>query len=385
MQWFEPDYSHSLDRLEKAAVTLMAALVVLTFVGTNIQALLWQSSDWLVGTVLPAVVVDLTNSERGGYAAAPLRRNSSLDAAAQAKAEHMVKQGYFAHFAPDGTSPWYFFEGVGYQYAHAGENLAIHFTDSAELVGAWMDSPAHKENIVNANYTEIGVGTAKGKFDGYDTVFVVQLFGTPAVGALADNVQEPQPTILPTAIDAPQQQGQSPASPDELALLRTQLEGLQQAVVQLEQSTPTLPANEPAPETVVLSAEDTIKPELPVVEPAPPATEPARPKPANDVLVIQSQLATSSGLAVAMFTEEIKIEERYPGATIASVATRPNLVLDVVYSGLIGVILLLLCAALVGEVRRLHYVQAAYSLALLAGVGGLWFVHTTLTSGAIVI
>jgi hypothetical protein len=50
-----------------------------------------------------------------------------------------------------------------------------------EVVEAWMNSPAHRENIVSGKYTEIGVGTAKGTYDGYETVYVVQLFGTPAV------------------------------------------------------------------------------------------------------------------------------------------------------------------------------------------------------------
>jgi len=155
----------------------MAALVLLTFVGTNMQALLWQSSDWLVSTVLPAVVVDLTNDERADLAAAPLQRNTLLDQAAQQKAQHMAANEYFAHFAPDGTTPWSFFKTSGYVYAHAGENLAIHFTDSTEVVEAWMQSPAHRKNIVDTKYTEIGVGTAKGKFDGYDTVYVDSCLG----------------------------------------------------------------------------------------------------------------------------------------------------------------------------------------------------------------
>ena len=175
--------AHALDPLQRLSLLFMAGLLVLTFVATNMQAVLWQSSDWLVGVVLPAVVVNLTNDNRADTT--PLSRSSVLDEAASAKAAHMAEHSYFAHFAPDGTTPWYFFDEAGYVYAHAGENLAIHFSDSAEVVEAWMNSPAHRQNIENSLFTEIGVGTAKGRYKGYDTVFVVQLFGAPAVTHLA--------------------------------------------------------------------------------------------------------------------------------------------------------------------------------------------------------
>ncbi|MFW6210279.1 MAG: CAP domain-containing protein, partial [Patescibacteria group bacterium] len=180
---YEQRSPKGLSRLQRVAFTLMTSLVLLTFVGTNLHTLLWQSSDWLVSTILPATVVDLTNQERATNAAPPLRRSALLDQAAAQKAEHMVREGYFAHFSPDGVSPWHWFGEVGYRYAHAGENLAVHFTDSSAMVDAWMQSPTHRENIVNAQYTEIGIGTATGTFEGYRTVFVVQLFATPAAPA----------------------------------------------------------------------------------------------------------------------------------------------------------------------------------------------------------
>ena len=190
-----------LNLLQKISMSLMAVLVMITFVAANLHAILWQSSDWLVSTVLPAVVVDLTNDEREDNAAPPLRRNTTLDEAARMKAEHMAKHEYFAHHSPDGVSPWYWFNEAGYTYAHAGENLAIHFTDSSEVVDAWMDSPSHRKNIVDGKFTEIGVGTAKGEYEGYDTVYVVQLFGTPAVSNKpkpAPVVPKPEPTPIPT-------------------------------------------------------------------------------------------------------------------------------------------------------------------------------------------
>ena len=183
--------------LQKTAVVMMSLLVLITFAFTNLQALLWMNSSWLVSTVLPGVVVELTNDNRDKGALGQLSRNATLDRAAQLKAEHMAENSYFAHFAPDGTSPWHWFDEAGYNYMHAGENLAVHFTDSDEVVEAWMQSPTHRENILNGNYTEIGVGTAKGQYQGYPTVFVVQLFGTPAVpvGSLALDTPTAEETL----------------------------------------------------------------------------------------------------------------------------------------------------------------------------------------------
>ena len=164
--------------LERFSMGIMLLLVVCTFTLSNIQALLWINSNWLVSTILPAVIVDITNEERDDGNLGVLTRNELLDHAATLKAQHMAKNGDFAHESPDGITPWHWFDEVGYNYVYAGENLAVRFTDSSEVVDAWMKSPTHRANILNGTYVEIGVGTAKGTYKGTPTVFVVQLFGT---------------------------------------------------------------------------------------------------------------------------------------------------------------------------------------------------------------
>ena len=65
------------------------------------------------------------------------------------------------------------------EFAQLGQ-AAIHVDAvGGDVVDAWMKSPTHRANIMNGNYTEIGVGTAKGTYKGTPTVFVVQFFGTP--------------------------------------------------------------------------------------------------------------------------------------------------------------------------------------------------------------
>ncbi|MBI5004417.1 hypothetical protein HZC00_04990 [Candidatus Kaiserbacteria bacterium] len=132
-----------------------------------------------VAAVVSAVIVDLTNGDRTTNDLSILKVNPVLVAAAQTKADDMAAKGYFAHTSPDGTDPWHWFAEAGYQFDYAGENLAIDFSDSADVERAWMNSPTHRENILNTQFTEIGIATAVGMYQGRMTTFVVQEFGTP--------------------------------------------------------------------------------------------------------------------------------------------------------------------------------------------------------------
>ena len=128
-----------------------------------------------------------------------LIENEELDKAAQAKAEDMAAKGYFSHVGPTGEEPWTWIERAGYDYVYAGENLAVRFNESKDVVDAWMASPTHRENIVKPQYREIGVGIAEGTYKGAPATFVVQYFGSPA-GPVASAVpaaaaSEPAPAV----------------------------------------------------------------------------------------------------------------------------------------------------------------------------------------------
>jgi hypothetical protein len=129
-----------------------------------------------MAAVLPGVLSQLTNEEREAKNLNILTISPILNEAAKMKAEDMARQGYFAHISPDGKTPWYWIEKVGYDYQYAGENLAINFSDSKDVTNAWMESPTHKENIVKENYTEIGTGIAEGIYKGKNAIFVVQVY-----------------------------------------------------------------------------------------------------------------------------------------------------------------------------------------------------------------
>jgi hypothetical protein len=131
-------------------------------------------------SVLPGVLVNLANSDRQSNNLSSLVTNPLLERAAQLKANDMLSRGYFSHVTPDGKTPWYWLNLVGYKYSAAGENLAINFVDSKDINDAWMNSPSHRANILNNKFSEIGVAAAKGVYQGRETIFVVQFFGRPA-------------------------------------------------------------------------------------------------------------------------------------------------------------------------------------------------------------
>lgn len=132
-----------------------------------------------LSAIYASVLVNLTNKDRVAANVGELTVNPVLELAAQMKANDMAEKGYFAHNTPDGKTPWYWIALAGYQYKHAGENLAVNFENSEDVQTAWMNSRGHFLNIVNPKFTEIGIATSTGIYKGRTAIFVVQMFGTP--------------------------------------------------------------------------------------------------------------------------------------------------------------------------------------------------------------
>lgn len=146
-------------------------------------------------SLVKSSVIEMTNMERGASAVSSLYENPKLDTAAYLKAKDMMEKDYFSHESPEGVSPWHWFKEAGYDYKFAGENLAIGFLDSEEVVQAWMDSPSHRANLLNPNYKEIGIAVLTGDFQGKETTIVVQLFGTLQSFSSAEEENIPEVAI----------------------------------------------------------------------------------------------------------------------------------------------------------------------------------------------
>ena len=124
-------------------------------------------------------IISLTNNLRAKIDLLPLKENQRLDMAATQKVQDMFAGQYFAHMSPSGVSLDSWINKSNYKYSVAGENLAIGYTDSNELINAWKNSPTHYDNIIDPNFQEVGVAISSGIFDNIDTVLAAQYFARP--------------------------------------------------------------------------------------------------------------------------------------------------------------------------------------------------------------
>lgn len=103
-------------------------------------------------------VVDLTNQERAKNGLAALKVDAALSKMAREKSRDMSANGYFSHTSPTYGSPFDMMKQYGITYRAAGENIAMGQRSHEEVVNAWMNSEGHRKNILNPNFTHIGVG-----------------------------------------------------------------------------------------------------------------------------------------------------------------------------------------------------------------------------------
>ncbi|KKR10479.1 MAG: hypothetical protein UT37_C0001G0034 [Parcubacteria group bacterium GW2011_GWA2_39_18] len=162
---------------EKPFKVLVFALIFLQCL--SLILILGMPQTKVFAIISEGSLVKLTNEARGENGLLDLSWNESLAKAAQLKAEDMLSKNYFAHDSPQGTAPWYWIQKAGYKYHFAGENLAMNFTGSQSVSDAWLKSPSHRANILNSNYSEIGIAVKSGKINGKETTVVVEFFASP--------------------------------------------------------------------------------------------------------------------------------------------------------------------------------------------------------------
>ena len=158
--------------------------------------------------ITKTALITLANEERNIWGFSSLEENPKLNEAAYLKAQDMLEKNYFAHYCPQGTSPWHWFQRAGYNYKFAGENLAIGFLDSQQVHQAWMASPSHQRNILNPSFKETGIAVVRGDFEGRDVVLAVQLFGTLQDPVLipGESIAMPEDSVLMPQIPISEQE-----------------------------------------------------------------------------------------------------------------------------------------------------------------------------------
>ena len=154
------------DTLWRLAVTYKVGLSEIKAANPNIknydliypgQSISIPDTD-TAATAYEAEVVRLVNVEREKRGLSPLRENWELSRVARYKSDDMRSRKYFSHTSPTYGTPFDMIKSFGITYRTAGENIARGYSTPAAVVNGWMNSQGHRANILNASYTEIGVG-----------------------------------------------------------------------------------------------------------------------------------------------------------------------------------------------------------------------------------
>lgn len=154
---------------------------------------------WLSPTVLTETsnqIISLTNDLRQSLGVNTLTKNNLLETAAINKAQDMLVQQYFAHVGPDNRSLKNWLVDVGYDYRMAGENLALGFSSATDVMAAWQNSPTHYANLIDPDFTQIGVGAVSGNYQSYDSVLIAQYFGNPRQAETTPVIEEKPTEII---------------------------------------------------------------------------------------------------------------------------------------------------------------------------------------------
>src|SRR3989338_9158143 len=172
-----------------------ASGILMSFTRANFPSVLGISAN-----VSTDELLILTNKRRKENGLPPLSLNSQLTSAEYNKENDMLSKNYWAHIAPDGTTPWYFIKNSGYSYIYAGENLARGYNSANDVLNAWLASPTHRDNILSNKYQNIGFAVVTGNLTGEETVLVVEMFGSTGAPAINKVALQTAQNISPTPV-----------------------------------------------------------------------------------------------------------------------------------------------------------------------------------------
>ncbi|MCK5357772.1 MAG: hypothetical protein KAJ48_05195, partial [Elusimicrobiales bacterium] len=232
-----------------------------------------------VSSQIVSRVLELVNADRIKAGFGALAVNQALTASALAKADNLIANDYFAHTCPDGRKPWDWIDRGQYQYLFVGENLAMNFTTADSVHIALMNSPSHKQNILNDRYNDVGIAMVSGQINGQQTNVLVQHFAArnnphAAIAAIKDSsAGTTKETVLPPlpgveqekTEPAPAVDANEPAVKQKIAALEKEalpLPPLPPAIAEVPQASDLLPAVNLISQNLSGSREENIAPEM---------------------------------------------------------------------------------------------------------------------------
>jgi hypothetical protein len=158
----------------------MLFVLLLTLV---VSAMGFAAEDDAAVRALEKEIISRTNDERELRGLAALTENEKLRKAALAHSHNMALQRTLSHEL-DGRNADERVKEAGYDYFAVGENVAYNQPTAEDVVAEWMSSPGHRANILNKDFTEIGVGIAS---DDQGGAYYTQNFGRPSSAGMTAN------------------------------------------------------------------------------------------------------------------------------------------------------------------------------------------------------
>jgi uncharacterized protein YkwD len=120
-------------------------------------------------------LIDLVNQVRQQNGLHPLNIDAALVAAAKRHSTDMAQNNFMSHTGSDGSSPWDRMADAGYRLYYGGENVAAGYPTAGTVLNGWMNSPGHRDNILNSNFLDLGVGYAFGDRSTYGHYWTLTL------------------------------------------------------------------------------------------------------------------------------------------------------------------------------------------------------------------
>ncbi|MEV6683150.1 CAP domain-containing protein [Streptomyces erythrochromogenes] len=111
-----------------------------------------------------ARVLALVNAERARAGCSAVTLNAQLSSAAQNHSKDMAAHRNMSHTGSDGSNPGVRIRQAGYQGSGLGENVAMGYPTAEKVMEGWMNSPGHRQNILNCAFKEMGIGLSQPDF-----------------------------------------------------------------------------------------------------------------------------------------------------------------------------------------------------------------------------
>lgn len=154
-----------------------AALLPTTILnqGSNIKPSTWTTQPHTPELIARAnrsynnQLLFLINAERRKVGALPLRINSNLTQAALGQSQDMATRNFFSHTGSNGSQPSVRVSATGYSWSAVAENIAAGQSTPSQVFQSWLNSPSHKQNMLNPTYRDVGFGYAFNTLSAYKT------------------------------------------------------------------------------------------------------------------------------------------------------------------------------------------------------------------------